>query len=273
MIAEMKKIHAYVFVGFLVGITGCGGETSVSSGTIPETTPRMIGNDKRKAVYYECWYALRSSYLTTPNDSGPTGGLKIKDRVASDWNYLGNDPNAFSKVQATVGSGNASVSSYFGTSDNYGKHVSGGTAYGRGGQCTYFGCLILYRALNGFMFNSNTDVQRDSSKGRFYWGDLDPARYPKATDAQPGDLVFTKSGTFHLAVCVGRPDSKTMDVVESNFTGYNDPLYSVGTYNGASNSELVARRRIDISGTDSGGYRAIFGDSARRPDLHHRRWY
>ena len=280
------KIHKASKLALFVGISsilvGCGGQvsgekvTSENQGSLPSSDsirpnprPYMIGSDRRMAVVYESWFALRRSYLQTPNSTGPTDGLTLKGRVASDWNYIGSDPNAFTQVRGVLSS-NSSVCTYFGTGDDYGmKQSQNGIRYGRGGQCTYFANLILYRALGGFQFSSNASA---GSGGRFVWADLSQSAYPKATEAQPGDLVFIKSGVWHIAVCVRRPSSTSMEVVESNYTGYGESTHSVGIYNGTHNSELIARRIINFTNDDANGYRAIPGDG-RYPNLKHRRWY
>jgi hypothetical protein len=273
---ELIRVGATMVVGgaLTLGLVGCGGAREYAREAImPQDEAgdsRMIGSDPRKAVFYEAWYALRESFLRTPNDAGPTGGAKIWDSTClSNWNYIGSDPNAFTKVQAIPGKVNASVATdpQFATGDAYGKK----SGLGRGGQCVYFGCLILYRALNGFMFST------DKSHSNFRWSDLTSRNYPSATEAVAGDLVFKPDGTQHLAVCVGR-SGNSLDIVDSNYFGTTGKdegkQYQVGKLtdkNGkfiAWSSEIIGRHIVDAR-----TYRVITGNAKKHPNLPHRRWY
>jgi hypothetical protein len=175
----------------------------------------------------------------------------------------------FSKVQDIPGKANASVATEpsFSTGDGYGRK----NGYGRGGQCVYFGCLILFRALNGFIFST------DRSHSNFRWSDLTSRAYPSATEAVAGDLVFRPDGTQHLAVCVGRRD-KTMDIVDSNWfaTKYDEysKQFKVGSLTNSKgqvvawSSEIIGRHTVDAT-----QFRVITGDAKKNTNLPHRRWY
>ncbi|MCW3100937.1 MAG: hypothetical protein JWL77_6555 [Chthonomonadaceae bacterium] len=224
----------------------------------------MIGTDRRKAVVFECWYALRQSFLSTPNDNGPTDEPKLFGDVVGGWNYLANDTHAMEQVKSIVGEGNYSVASNpgFNSGDNYAFEKAGSPDnrhLGRGGQCTYFTCLILYRALNGFRFSTRATP---AGKETFLWADLTSTKYPSATGAQPGDVVFKKGTINHIGICVMNFGDGTLDIVDSNDCGFGKSTYAVGSYGGYYNSEMIGRHRVNVAAE---GYRVFSGNKKNNP--------
>lgn len=213
--------------------------------------PNMIGNNYQMAPVYECWFALRQSYLNTPNSEGPHSGLAVGGSVVSDWNYLASDPHAFNVIGNTYGS-NFSVSSYFGLGDYYGRH----NGYGRGGQCVSFAALILYRCRNyPLTWLWPTSI----------WSSSRLWNRPSARNSQPGDLVFymhfNSRGRFndgHVGVVV-KQMGNGIDVVDSNYVGYGSSAYAVGSYYGVSNSEMIGRHFVSNSQLGSGGWKVYSG--------------
>lgn len=207
--------------------------------------PNMIGSDNRMAVVYECWYALRQSYLNTPNSSGPNSGRTYNGCIVSDWHYMTTDTNAVNYVLRTYGRSNVSVSSYFGTSDNYALQ----SGMGRDAQCVSFATMILYRARKGYSLVWN-------------WGSISANynSYPSARNASPGDLVFYQNNSgHHVAVCVRNLGGSGIDVVDSNWIGYGEKACSVGTYLGYCNSEMIGRHVITLSKIDGSGWKTYSG--------------
>ncbi len=237
--------------------------------------PRMIGSDRRMAVVYECWYALNSNYKQHPDGIGPHGEPTVWGNTVSNWHYLSDDTNALQQVKSIVGSDkygpNWTVATNFGPGDDYAIKQTlepNSRKLGRGGQCTYFTCLILYRALGGFRFST-----RATPKGyeAFAWGDLAAGvkkLYPVATDAQPGDVVFKLGSPNHVGICVNNFHNGTLEIVDSNFSGYGNKTYAVGRYNPPNsnlffyNSEIIGRHIVNIN---SEGYRLFSGDHNKNP--------
>jgi len=200
----------------------------------------MDPSDLHMSVVYECWYALRQSYLGTRDKDGPHDGKAIDGNIVSDWNYLANDVPAFKAVKGQHGE-ESSVCDYFGTDDEYALK----SGIGRGGQCVFFAQLILRRGAG---------YTRLLPK----WSDLHPADYPSARDAQPGDLVFHKSGTDsgQMAVSVKRLTGG-IDVVDSNYVGYNQEAYSVGVRDGKRHSEVIGRHTVTPSQIRNSNWRTL----------------
>lgn len=223
-------------------------EALIDDLTVPEgdgapLQPR-IGSDPRKAIVYECWYALRKSYLSTPNDEGPHDGRTISGSTVSDWNYLASDQGAFDTMRGYYRS-NSSVSPWFGTSDTYA--LKGG--YGRGGQCTFFASLIIYRAVRKTVLFYGAAA-----------GNVVPVRY-----ARPGDVILRKNyggltgQVPHVAVVV-KVLGDGLDVVDSNWVGYR--YYPVAS--GYLSSEIIGRHPLTWSQLDRESWRCLSGSG---------RWY
>ena len=203
----------------------------------PLMRPMTIGNSRQYAPVYEAIYAMRQSEAVygPPNAYPPIGG-PVWNCAVSNWNYLANDPNAFNTVRGWMGS-DSSVSGYFGTNSNYALQSN----FGRGGQCTFFATLILYRALGGYPIMS-----REGYKG-WYYGNPALNNCPSALNAQPGDIVFYKAGDAgHVALAVQRLNNNTLAVVDSNWVGFGYRQYAVGIYGGQLNSEIIGCHILSV---------------------------
>ncbi|MEK7158325.1 MAG: hypothetical protein AAB733_02015 [Patescibacteria group bacterium] len=231
-----------------------------SGSFVPDESPDIslrLGSNDREAVKLECFYALN------PSHNG-TSGKKINGWTVSDWNYLASDLNAWSAVRDCYGSawcgldGNATYSGC--SHGGYSWHMIKGSkscyrypsaygyqdGYGRGGQCRYFGNLILYRSGTGKRLPTYTAVINDYNSS--------PRRYTKlGGEARVGDLLQTKWSNGHTAVVVqileGREGvwSPKLDVVDANFVG-------------GDGAEIIGRHILDVnaSGTsDLDNYIAI----------------
>ncbi len=201
-----------------------------------------IGSDRRKAVMFEAYYALRQGWLNPPNESGPFGGNQINGCVVGDWGYLNSDVGAFNHVVSRITRKNASVSNENMLTWNYMMKAS----KERTGQCLFFTVLLLRRALS-------YDLPVAWSKY--------PASAPSARNAQPGDVVYYKhaGGSNHIGVCVLKT-SAGIDVVDANFVGY-------GTYRirpGYSSSEVIGRHWLSNATINANGWKLYSGKG---------RWY
>jgi hypothetical protein len=228
-------------------------ETVEDAGGIDSTfepPDRMIGSDRRMAVVYECWYALRRSYINTPNASGPYGGLVIDNCVVSDWNYLASDYSSTNWMVTSAPTYTKYITqctdyptASFLCSNTYGLK----NGYGRGMQCVAFARYILYRALR-------------YSKGPTSWSTYVQGANGSASLAKPGDLVFrynsvNKSG--HVAVCVKNMGASGIDVVDSNQVGYKK--YGKYSIAGGPDSEIIGRHPISLNTINTQGWKTYSG--------------
>lgn len=277
------NIRNFVLCGLaaigMIPLAGCGGSGTTSSGgsslapsalpqaAVTQTTspipdqssssaalqPHNITSDRRMAVVYEAFYAMDPSWLNPSNQTGPTTGIPIVGGTASKWNYIGSDWTGASHV-ADQSYGNATVSSFFGPSDSYGRYQS----IGRGGECLYFANLILWRS---HLITDNRAIYTS-------WGSI--VDCGPATDGQPGDLVFYKNkknikDNNHIGVYVYKRDSTHFDVIDSNYLGTaKDSQYSVSPKNPTllyrSYSEIIGRHTV----SSADGWRLFRGNG---------RWY
>jgi len=76
-----------------------------------------------------------------------------------------------------------------------------------------------------------------------------------AKQAQPGDLVFRKTGIWHVAICVKNMGSGGLDVVDSNYVGYG--MYPITR--GHRDSELIGRHPISVGKINSEGWKTYSG--------------
>lgn len=198
----------------------------------------MIGSNPRMSVVYECWFALRRSYLSTPNSEGPRGGLSIGGMTVSDWNYLNSDGNAINVIKGIYGSNVSRCASGYSCYSGYYYGRTGG--YGRGGQCVSFAATILLRSRNYRLY--------------WTWANTRPCNYSSARYAQPGDLIFRKTGIWHVAIVVQNL-GYGLDVVDSNWVGYG----SYRVRSGYSDSEIIGRHPYTWSQLDSGCWKRYSG--------------
>ena len=209
--------------------------------------PLQIGADRQLAVRNEFWYALDPNWLQVTNDSnGPTGISVAGLSGLSRWNYISSSADANSHALQFVlgtyggfvsnlipgigGNLNTSEVAYWAgrlSSDAYGLDYGAVRGAGHGCQCVAFVAMGLYRALGGYRMPS------------WNWASLDPAAFPAATTARPGDLVFYKTdGTHgHVGACV-RNDGTKITVVDSNYIG-------------GDGSELIARHDVSYAAIGS----------------------
>ena len=180
------------------------GVPAISGSFVPDESPDIslrLGSNDREAVKLECFYALN------PSHNG-TSGKKINGWTVSDWNYLASDLNAWSAVRDCYGSawcgldGNAT---YCGCSHGgYSWHMIKGSksfyrypsaygyqdGYGRGGQCRYFGNLILYRSGTGKRLPTYTAVINDYNSS--------PRRYTKLGGEARVEISCRPSGRMGI---------------------------------------------------------------------------
>lgn len=210
--------------------------------TVPdELVAGKIGSDARKAIVYECWYALRQRYLHQPDDEGPHDPPDIGGNTVSNWNYIASDVVAFNDVRRRYGY-YSTVSPNFGTSNAYG--LQGG--YGRGGQCTFFASLIIRRATGRMPTWS-------------FYGSTRGSSLTDVRNAQPGDVIvahrtYTGAPYNHAAVVV-KPLADGLDVVDSNWVGYRSHRITAGY----PDSELIGRHPLKWSKLSSDRYRCYSG--------------
>jgi hypothetical protein len=144
----------------------------------------MDPGNLRMSVVYECWYALRQSWLGRRDPEGPHDPPSDRyGHTQSNWDYLSNDMNAYNYVN-----------SY------YRQYPTRGT--GRGGQCPFFAALAIRRGT-----------------GRtppFFWNGCPNRDSGPAVNALPGDVIWKESSPHHVAVAVKRLNASQMDVVDSN---------------------------------------------------------
>jgi len=262
---NLKKLGAYTIMCAMLllafGIAGCSSsdqfttippsdsvEAAKDAGGIdnPSGSTRMIGSG-RTAVVNECWYALRKS-STSPSTNGPSGGKSIGGNMVSDWNYMASDTSAASWIIKVNTANITQCTNYptasFLTSNAYGLK----NGYGRGMQCLTFARYILYRSLH--YTNGPTSWSTYTSN-------------ISATKAQPGDIVYYKTGTNtgHVAICVKNMGTSGIDVVDSNFVGYNQGYSITGS---ARDSEIIGRHPVSIATINSQGWKTYSGQG---------RWY
>lgn len=199
---------------------------------VPGFITEQIGSDRRKAVIYEAFYALRQSWINPPNQNGPYGGNQLGGCVVGDWPYLGSDPGQLNYVTKRIYRSNASISSLDMSTSTYDMY--GG--YERAGQCLFFANLILRRALN-------YDLP-------VAWASY-PTNGPSAQSAQAGDVVYYRNykvtGNNHIGIVV-LTTSGGMDIVDSNYVGsISNPIRK-----GYPDSEIIGRHWVPTS--DIGKY-------------------
>jgi hypothetical protein len=231
-----------------VAAAGCGGNQAASSLASESEGSRAIGNDRQQAVAYECFYALRSSWRNPPNTTGPTAATEGSragigsSPVVSNWNYIGDDPNAFSVIAGKMGD-NSSVCPFFGTGSSYGTYQG----FGRGGECLFFANLILFRS------------RFTTKRAQYYsWSSLTDSGV--ATAAKVGDLIFRVRD--HVMVCVKRNSDGSADIVESNWAsnGKTSPNLVAPSREAPYNTycEIIGRR--NLSATELKNWRFFDGN-------------
>jgi len=260
----MAEITRRQALGALAGLTligGCASQGVVLPSAELAKRSSVIGNNRRKAVFYECFYGLRQSWLNPPNEGGPFGGRQYNGDLVGDWSYISSDMTAFNHVRGrwnsstwygtADGSGNISVdTSAASLPASYTMHQSyvGGQwiPYERTGQCLFTAALILYRAT----YSANPPQPYDLPN---YWPTYS-ATGESAANAIPGDVVYYKTGLHsgHIGICVAK-NSQGIDVVDANYVGYgsSSPCRVVSSQ---PHSEMLARHFLHWSTISSGNW-------------------
>lgn len=219
-----------------------------------EFVEKRLHRDPRTAIKLEAFYALSRAH------DGGSGVPKLNGMTVSDWNYLASDWNAYRRGVLHLGccsslwtsNGACNLGCYGGPFkrmggnsfyDNVGNYGFFG-GRGRGGQCLYFAELVLYRSGVRFqlpgvperMLPSYTQVRNDFNGRRSFT--------KPASQARPGDVLFTKTSNGHVAVVVrvleGREGHSAtgIDVVDSNYVTW-----------GGADEEIIARHPIRRGGS------------------------
>ena len=226
-----------LIVAALALLAGCAGP---SQDLASSRAASQIGNDKRMAVVYECFYALRQSWLNPPNQWGPYDSPKIGYDVAGNWAYLSSDVDGYNHIKSKF---DRYYHSDDETSDMTSPNYAVRGGWGRGGQCLFFVNLILWRS-----------VHYDLPKS---WASYSTSR-PSARNAQAGDVVFKKGSPNHIAIVVVK-DSSGMDVVDSNFEGYGSKRPQYHIIPSSISSEIIGRHYYNNATIDSQGWKVYSG--------------
>jgi len=242
----MRTYKVVIAVGLaLFGLTNIGKAQRFSS-------------NNRRAVVLEGFYALRTSH---------DGGCDktISGNCVSSWNFLNSDTGAYSFLKSSYGcnpsdwavSGDlcyfvgAIAPSFYSNLGSYGYSVAGGGfgAVGRGGQCTFFANLILYRSQSHtaiFPTLSNMALNTEANLQTAKEGDI----LQLYGDTSPG---FT---TNHIAIVVQIYRTGTiitaLDVIDANY---------LSDISGVANREMIARHAFCavMSGCPFAGVQMVQG--------------
>lgn len=219
-------------------------------GMFAEVSEARLSNNNRRAVVLEAFYALRPSHDGSCDKT-------INGNCVSNWNYLYNDPTAYttmknyygclSSVWTTYNDGSGCANnnawvSFWANPGSYGYGTFGGGygSIGRGGQCRYFANLLTWRS---------------GSSGQIFPGYSSMWNYGNGVErnfayAVPGDIL-TSNPAFppHTAIVV---EIKTdgLDVIDANWL----------TDNNTSNREVIGRHLMkftDINGDRFGLWKGI----------------
>ncbi len=167
--------------------------------------------DWSSRVLWEAKYALSQA---ADGYSSNTTGSGIYKKWYGDWDYVNSDATARD---------NAKIEGY----DIMGPVGADGYGHYRGGECTYFVRLILYRATY-WAFNDHYAMHNypDSVYSETDNLESDPSNF------QPGWMLLTPSNT-HYAIAEKR---ETIDgvsgwwVIDSNWVGWPDYTYVIGKH-------------------------------------------
>ncbi len=214
----------------------------------------MAQDANREAVIHQAYYAL------DPSESG-TSSQTINGNYVGDWNWLDSNLSAYSYVYGLFGC-NASnfatsgdscpnltghpVSSFYSNPSGYGHSpIIPEVAYGRGGQCVYFGNLVFYRAIgysSGFnkytlwtALNGNTNSNMQLVQA----GDVIVRYYNSSLSSTSGNYGYVDHVAIVVAVYKSGSSVTSVDVVDSDYF----PDY----VSGVSFPEVITRHNFSIS--------------------------
>lgn len=192
--------------------------------------PGHVSTDpRRRAVQAEMLYSMRFNWDST--NYHVAGGHQIGSNFCSNWNYLDSDASRFWPTVARMGSF-STVGTPF-RNPGYGPNQYGlQNGYGRGGQCTFYPCLIWRRSLGINFAWSYANAQRSSLP---------------LNQALPGDAIFRTGTGQHVAMLYCWIDGgRRAWIAESNWAGFGNQNFRVrgATTN---NSEIMSMRLVNAS--------------------------
>jgi hypothetical protein len=214
----------------------------VSFGVVPKIEAQRLSTNDRRAVVLEAFYALR------PSHDGSCDKTIAGDCI-SNWNFIDSNASAYAVMKSWYGcnasdwsvhgdacfsAGDTTAASFYSNVASYGYGTFGGWygAVGRGGQCTFFTNLVLYRS------GSHTSSFPSLST---MWADTE-TNLQKTVEGDVLQVYGVRNYENHVAIVVQVYRTGTivtgLDVIDANF---------ITDIAGMANREVIARHLLPVS--------------------------